>query len=57
MGDETISVCFGIVNGNLNGHRSSFSPSFLARIDVIEYIVLRAFIDSQNYITFFTQLS
>lgn len=57
MGDETISVCFEIVKGNLNGHRSSFSPSFLARIDVIEYIVLRAFIDSQNYITFFTQLS
>lgn len=57
MGHKTINVCFGIVNGNLIGHRSSFSASFLARIDVIKYIVLRALIDSQNYITFFTQLN
>lgn len=46
-----------IVNYIPNGHISNFSASYLVRIDVFKYITFRAFIDSQHYITLFTQLN
>lgn len=57
MGDRITNVFSGIVTTILNGHRTIFSASFLARIDCIKYIIFRAFTDSQNYITFFPQLN